>query len=450
MEENKKNKFLIGAIILLLIFCFITGYYAFTLREKYNNANNNNYTEAFSNLVDYVNSVEGYLAKSMVSNTPEHAAQTLTQIWRDSNLAMVYLARIPLENDGLAQTAKFLNQVSDYSYTLSRKNIEGESLNDEDFNNLKELYHYSLDLQNTLNQLSDDLYNGEINWDIITTGNNLEFAQAVDNVNVFTNIDDNLNEYQGLIYDGAYSDHVNKAEKVGLTGDDIDEETAKNKVKEFFGENNIENIETNSFLKDADIPSYDFSVKLKDKEEKYSIMISKKGGHIVQSSLDREVLEEKISEQEANEIGKSYLSDKGFKNMKETYFVKEGNVVTINYAYNDNGVIVYPDLIKVKLALDNGEILGIETTGYLNSHKEREFKEPKISLEEARSKINSRLEIVSENMAIIPTEWKTELTCYEFKGKVEDREFLVYINAETGKEENVLIILDTPGGTLTV
>ena len=179
-------------------------------------------------------------------------------------------------------------------------------------------------------------------------------------------------------------------------------------------------------------------------------MISKKGGHIVQSSLDREVLEEKISEQEANEIGKSYLSDKGFKNMKETYFVKEGNVVTINYAYNDNGVIVYPDLIKVKLALDNGEILGIETTGYLNSHKEREFKEPKISLEEAKSKINSRLEIVSENMAIIPTEWKTELTCYEFKGKVEDREFLVYINAETGKEENVLIILDTPGGTLTV
>ena len=120
---------LIGAIILLLIFCFITGYYAFTLREKYNNANNNNYTEAFSNLVDYVNSVEGYLAKSMVSNTPEHAAQTLTQIWRDSNLAMVYLARIPLENDGLSQTAKFLNQVSDYSYTLSRKNIEGESLN---------------------------------------------------------------------------------------------------------------------------------------------------------------------------------------------------------------------------------------------------------------------------------------------------------------------------------
>ena len=136
--------------------------------------------------------------------------------------------------------------------------------------------------------------------------------------------------------------------------------------------------------------------------------------------------------------------------MKETYFIKQGNVVTVNYAYNDNGVIVYPDLIKVKIALDNGEILGIETTGYLNSHKEREFNGPQITLEEAKAKINDKLEIMSENMAIIPTEWKTELVCYEFKWKLEEKEFLVYINAETGKEEDILVILDTPGGTLTV
>ena len=51
---------------------------------------------------------------------------------------------------------------------------------------------------------------------------------------------------------------------------------------------------------------------------------------------------------------------------------------------------------------------------------------------------------------MIPTEYQTELLCWEFKGKVEDRDFLVYINVETGKEEDVLLILDTPNGTLTV
>ncbi len=450
MENNYKNRVLIGGLILLAIFSLVTGYYAFTLREQYNILNNNNYTEAFSNLVNYVNSVENYLAKSMISKSSEHATETLTQIWRDSNLAMVYLSRIPLEDQGISQTAKFLNQVSDYSYSLSRKNISGEELTDEDFKNLQDLYKYSISLEDTLNQLSDELYNGEINWNSLKVNSSNKFAQSVDSINVFSNIDDNLNDYEGLIYDGAYSDHVEKAEKVGLTGNNIDEGTAKQKVKEFFGENNIKDIKSNGFLNEANIPSYDFSVDLKDKEENYSITISQKGGHVVQSSLDRDVSEEKISQQEANEIGKSYLSDKGFENMKETYFIKQGNVVTVNYAYNDNGVIVYPDLIKVKIALDNGEILGIETTGYLNSHKDREYTEPQITIEEAKEKINDKLEILSENMAIIPTEWKTELVCYEFKGKVEEKEFLVYINVETGKEEDILVILDTPGGTLTV
>ena len=450
MDNDLKSRIMLISIILLLTLVLATGYYAFSLREKYNIKNNNDYTEAFSNLVNYVNNVESYLAKAMISKSNGHATETLTQIWRDSNLAIVYLSRIPFENNGLTQTAKFLNQVSDYSYSLSRKNIDGKELGKEEFDNLKQLHNYCLELENTLNQLSEDIYNGDLSWDRLNNGVNTEFAQAVDNVNVFSNIDDNLNKYEGLIYDGAYSDHVNKEEKKGLIGKDISEEEAKEIVKGFIGEIDIQEIKSNGFLENAEIPSYDFFVDLKNKEENYSIMISKKGGHVVESSLDREVNEEKISQAEANEIGKAYLTDKGFPNMKETYFIKQGNVVTVNYAYNDNGIIVYPDLIKVRIALDNGEILGIETTGYLNSHHDRAYKAPEVSIEKARELLNPDLEIRSENMAIIPTEWKTEIFCYEFKGRVEGKDFLFYINCETGKEEDVLVILETPGGTLTV
>ena len=450
MKSNFKEKWYIVLIVVLSILIIITGYYAFKLKDKYNILINNTYNESFSNLVNYINNVENYLAKAMISKSHEHAAETLTQIWRDSNLAMVYLSRIPLEDEGLSQTAKFLNQVSDYSFSLSRKNINGEELSEDDFNNLKTLYDYSVSLETTLNQLSDDLFNGEINWDSLQTNNSLQFAQTVDSISVFSNIDENLNEYEGLIYDGAYSDHINKSDKKGLTGEDIDEEKAKEKAKEFFGKDDVENIESNGYLENADIPSYDFSVKLKHREEKISITISKKGGHIVQTETNRNVTEEKISQEEANEKGKKYLAEKGFKDMKETYFIKEGHIVTINYAYNDNGVIIYPDLIKVKIALDNGEILGIETAGYLNSHTERSYNNVKISQDEAKDKLNKNLNILSEGMAVIPTEWKTEILCYEFKGTVENKEFLVYINVETGKEEDILVILDTPGGTLTV
>lgn len=323
-------------------------------------------------------------------------------------------------------------------------------MSQDDFDNLKSLHQYSLQLEETLNQLSEELYAGTIKWEDLTKNNSLEYAQAVDNVSVFSNIDSNLKQYEGLIYDGAYSDHVNKAEKVGLVGDDISEQEAYQKVKDFFGEGKIESIEMNQFLQNADIPCYDFSVKLKNQENKVSIEIAQKGGAVIEMQNNREVSEEKLSQEEANEMGKSFLTQKGFENMRETYFTKLGNVVTVNYAYEYDGIIAYPDLIKVKIALDNGEVLGMETDGYLNSHTSREFNDVKIKIDEARENLNQDLEIIDEGMAIIPTEWKSEILCYEFKGKVEDREFLVYINCETGEEEDILVILDTPGGTLTV
>ncbi len=450
MNNGVKTKILTITTILLAVISITIGYYAYHRNQSYATFQVNRYNESFGNLVNYMNSVESLLAKSMISKSPEYAAESLTEVWRDSNLALVYLSGIPMNTEELSQTAKFLNQVSDYSYSLSRKNIQNEELSEEDFENLKTLHQYSIQLENTLNQLSEELYAGTIKWDDLTKNNSLEYAQAVDNISVFSNIDSNLKQYEGLIYDGAYSDHVNKAEKVGLVGNDISQEEAQQKVQEFLGEDKIENIQFNQFLENADIPSYDFSVKLKNQENTINLEIAKKGGSIVEMQNNREVTEEKLSQEQANEIGKQFLAQKGFKNMKETYFTKLSNVVTVNYAYEYDGIIAYPDLIKVKIALDNGEILGVETNGYLNSHTSRDFGAVKLTIDEARAKLNSNLKLLDEGMAIIPTEWKTEILCYEFKGKVEDREFLVYINCETGEEEDILVILDTPGGTLTV
>lgn len=204
-------------------------------------------------------------------------------------------------------------------------------------------------------------------------------------------------------------------------------------------------------MENGNIVVYDFTVKIKDSDNNnpMSISISKTGGHIVFMNYNREITEEKISQEEANSIGKEFLNSRGLSNMKETYYLKQGNAVTINYAYEQDGVVIYPDLIKVKIALDNGEILGMETTGYLNNHTERILPTVKISEVEAKQKLNKNLEITSSGLAIIPTEWKSEIYCYEFKGKLNDTDFLVYINAETGVEENILVIINTPNGTLT-
>lgn len=414
-------------------------------------ASENSYNMAFYSLVDYVENVETYLAKSLISSTPEHGAETLTNVWREANLAQSYLSRLPIESQELENTEKFLNQVSDYSYSLSRKNIYNESLSDEDLKNLKDLHNYSVELENTLNQLSEDINSGRIKWNELSNKGTVAFAQQVSTQtnDSFSNLEENFHEYSGLIYDGAFSEHITSSEKKGLTGNDIDEETAKQKVAEFVGQENIKEIQSLGFSENATIPEYNFSVKT-NLENDITISVSKKGGHIIYMNSNRTVNSEIISQEEANEKGKEFLNNKGLNNMKETYYLKQDGIVTINYAYTQNDVVVYSDLIKVKVALDNGEVLGIEATGYLNNHTQRDTSKVKISKEEAKKTLNKDLEISSEGLAIIPTEYNTEILCYEFKGKVDDREFLVYINAENGREEDILIITNTPNGTLTM
>lgn len=449
LKTMKKN-YMYGVAIILIIALVVLGIMLYKEKNQYTIATENNYNFAFYQVVDYVKDVENYLAKAMISSSSEHAAETLMHVWREANLALSYMTQLPISSNELLNTDKFLNQVSDYSFTLATKSIEGEDLTQEELDNLKELYDYSVDLSDILEQLSADMSSGRISWKELTEDVDTAFAQQVDNLSAtsFSNIDKNFGEYEGLIYDGAYSEHMESAEKKGLVGEEITEEQAKEKAISFIGEDRLEKIELTSLVENGNIVVYDFMATLKN-EGILTIAISKKGGHIVVANHNRDVQEEKLSQDEANEIGQKFLESIGIPNMKATYYLKEGGAVTINYAYVQDDVTIYADLIKLKVALDNGEILGIETTGYLNNHTERNIEEPTITIEKAQDSLNENLEITSSGLAIIPTEWKTEVFCYEFKGKIYDTDFLVYINANTGKEENILVIIETPNGILT-
>lgn len=446
-----KKGHMLSVIGVFLIIIIALGIILYQKQVQAKQTSENTYNMAFYELVDYVGNVETYLAKSLISTTPQHGAETLTHLWREANMAQTYLARLPIESQELENTQKFLNQVSDYSYSLSRKNIYDESLSDEDLKNLKELHQYSLELENTLNQLSSDINSGRIKWDELSKKGNSAFAQQVSNVSQdgFSNLEENFHEYSGLIYDGAFSEHITSAEKKGLTGDNISEEQAKQVVEKFLEGKNVKEISNLGLSENASIPAYDFSVKT-EQEESMSFSVSQKGGHIVFMNSNRKVGTEVLSYEQANQKGKEFLESRGFANMKETYYIKEEGIMTINYTATQDNVVMYPDLIKVKIALDNGEILGVETSGYLNNHTQRDISKVKITKEEAKKTLNKQLNIESEGLAVIPTEWKTEILCYEFKGKVDDTEFLVYINVENGREEDILVIKDTPNGVLTM
>ena len=183
MKEKLKNKKTLGIVIVMAIVIIGIGIFAYNKQKEYRQASENSYNMAFFELVDYVQNVETYLAKSLVSTTPEHGAETLTHVWREADLAQSYLAQLPIGTEELSNTAKFLNQVSDYSYSLSRKNIYNEGLTQEDLDNLKKLHDYSVELKNTLVQLSADMNDGRISWgELNKKGNKNQISKKLQKV----------------------------------------------------------------------------------------------------------------------------------------------------------------------------------------------------------------------------------------------------------------------------
>ena len=450
-KDRLRDRKMLTLVVTLVSIILVLGVIIFKKQLEYRGLAENSYNNAFYQLVEYVNQTEVLLAKSTITNSSKHGAETLTNIWRDSTLAESYLARLPIGTQELETTQKFLNQLSDYSYTLANKTIEGEDLTQEDLDNLTKLHEYCSSLKDTLNQLEVDLYSGNIKWGGLEKAGGEALIQEASNLSQssFGSIVEDLHEYAGLIYDGAFSNHMTNPERVGLTGDDIDEAKAMEIAKDFIGNDRITEINSNGQSQNANIECYSFTAKVSD-EEIFTIAISVKGGHVVFMNSNRNIINESVSPEDAVKKGEEFLESKEFKNMKPTYYMNNGGVLTVNYAYEQDGVTMYPDLVKIKIALDNGEILGIESTGYLNCHREkRELQETKISLEEARSKVNKNLNVSSSGLAVIPTEWGTEVLCYEFKGNTANNDFIVYINAETGEEDDILMIINTPEGTLT-
>lgn len=414
----------------------------------------NQYNRAFYEMVGYVNNVESLLAKSMVSTTTEKTAITLQEAWRQANLAQSNLGQLPVSQPVLASTSKFLTQVGDLSLSLDNQNIRGKHLSDEQYSTVEKLYKYSSSLNKSLRDLQNDLGSGRLRWGELANKGTRLFSKTKPGAMMkkIESLGTTFQDYPTLIYDGPFSDHMTTAEARGLTGDNVNAEKAKEKVREFLGAERVQEITDAGKNDNGPMKTYSFNVKLKNtpEDQTVNIGVTQKGGHIVWMLYNRPVSESKLDVDKAKKKGLEYLKEKGYDNMADTYYLKQDNTATINYAYKQDGVTVYADLIKLKVALDNGEIVGIEAKTYLSNHTERDIKKPGISMEEARKKINGKLKVESSGLAIIPTNYKKERFCYEFKGKLNDSDFLVYINAETGEEEDILMIVNTPNGVLTM
>ncbi len=453
IKLNKLKKKVNKKVLNVAIFMTFGALIIFSLEmannfKRQKNLVQDEYNKSMYLAVSYINNVEVDLAKLLVTSTPKMSAVTLADIWKQANLAKECLEQIPVGQNSMANASKYLTQVSDFSYTLMKQNISDIKLTEEEYEKLKHIYEDSSKLSSKMSDIYDDLNAGRIKWDELEKIGNEKLPDN-DISNSISEVGKTFQNYEGLIYDGAFSDHLLSSEPKFLSQKEISEDDAKKYIEEvILNDEKIEKIEFKG-ESNGKIELYNFDVTL-DSKQKRTISITKNDCKLYLMIGDKKVKEQNISVDEAKKRGVEFLNKLGIDNMIETYYQKTENMIVINYAATQDGVILYPDLIKVKISLDDGKVYGVEAAGYIFNHTTRNNLKPSISQGKAKSILNSSLEIISSDMALIPTESNSEILTYEFKGKIDNREFLIYINADNAREEKVLLVIDNKNGVLTM
>jgi|GEM_PF-2927987 len=148
---------------------------------------------------------------------------------------------------------------------------------------------------------------------------------------------------------------------------------------------------------------------------------------------------------QAAERARQFLVERGFSRITPTYASMEEGVATCQFAALQDQVVLYPDQVKVKLRMSDGQVLGYEGMGYLMSHTQRQLPAIQVSESQARAKLNPRVEVIGARTVLIPTPSRGEALCHEFHVRLRDATFLVYINAVTGNEESIFRLIDQGG-----
>lgn len=426
---------LLTAIILLSVFLGLSR----SDGKSWMAMSENNMESAYYTLTDSLLNIENNFSKLRVTRDGNLAGEMLIDVAMDSQTAAANLAILSYSGYDMSALVKFCNQVGDYSKYLVTKLTGGEELSEEDYNTLAKLYEATYSIGKKLNAVKDALMSGEK----IVTGLdefNSHFAEIADSL-----VDGSI-QYPSLIYDGAFSDSLEERQPKSLSGEDIDPEKQQDNITKILCDYKIKSVKYTG-ESDNGFTAYVYDVTLEDGSNVY-LQLAKKGGSIVMWDKQFDSQQPTLSVEEGVVLAEQYMQKQGYENVKGVYACVTDSVLYVNICYVENDIVIYPDMIKIKVSLDDGKIIGFEGLNYIYNHTERSLETPAVTEGEVRNMDFGGLELQSVRLALIPLDNGKETLTYEVYGKVDNYAYYVFIDAKTGKAVEVLQVIDSDEGEL--
>ncbi len=390
-------------------------------------------------LTDNINNIESNLAKLKNSTDAEVQERYLGSLVALANTAQDNIATLPIEHNSINDTIKFVNQLSGYSLILQQNLAKSQALSLDDLEQIDSMHMASQDIKYELNRLSVMIAGGYLIVDNIADPNyyNSRFNGE------FSGLNNEIVDYPQLIYDGPFSESTTNKEIKGLPTTEVNSEDAINKVKSWFPDFEVKMTGTS---KGGDFDTFNFS--LTNGEEEFYAQVSIRGGILLQLNSAYEPGKSQKTEDECRSIAQNFAKNLGFSELKAVWSATSQGFAYVNLTPVVNNVVIYPDLIKAKIALDTGQIVGWEAKSWAYNHVTRTDLTAQISADNAQKAISSDMDIRTTQLCIMPNEYVGETLCYEFMCVQDGATYYIYVDAKSGKQVNLLKVIETDDGNL--
>ena len=394
------------------------------------------YTQSLYELNAIVDNLDSNLSKARVSTSSADRTRVLTDIAIESEMAEVILERMPLDITLTEEMSGFINKMGDSAQNMLYTVAAGGELEEWQIKSLEYMYANNLKLKRALNEVVATADGKAMLESLKGKGSVLDGS--------FSDIQNNVIEEPKGIFDGPFSDSAEDTNMSFFEGlGEISQSEAEEVAKGIFADYKVTEARCTGEATKGMLSFYNISVATDDGE--MLAQLSKKGGKLVMFDSYKECTEHNFSVDRCKDIATDFLKAAGYENVKPVWVSENGTTCNINFCYVQDGVVVYPDMIKVKVCEERGLVTGTEAMTYVMNHSQRDIPAATVTEAQAQSAIDGRIEVTSSRLAIIPLNGE-EILCHEFAGSFDGSDYFVYVDAQTGEEVQVLTVIGTAQG----
>ncbi len=397
----------------------------------------NGFRATLYELVSVSEDMDDNFAKLRISSGAGEQRTLLTEILVDSAIMESAIEKFPVDAATSTDMSAFVNRTGMYARAMLRKLAAGGSLSEREQQLVSYLYETNAKLCSELNDLA--LHTPSKELAAFFEGKTGAVSDR------FAELGRSAAEKPEQIGDAPFAGEGNVEENAIIGIAEVSAAKAEELLREKFADYHVADVRMTGETMAKDVRAYNFVLTDAGGTE-YFAQVSKNGGKLVFFDSYEVCTQKNFSLENCDSLAQEFLATLGYRGLTPVWFSDAGNVASITYVADLDGVRAYPDMIRVRVCEEKGRVVGMDAHAYVVNHHGERMTRPGISVAAAQAKLSSALEVEDRNLALIPM-GRREVLAYEFLCRYGEEQYLFYLDAHTGDELRIFRVHESAQGS---